>query len=103
MTRIWLIFFLAGLLMLGGLTAGCGKKGKLVPKFKVEDEDSGVPLELRLYPPRRHPAGALGVDDALGAMGRPGEITEQDLTPTPPPEDASPEPAPVAPPSEGDE
>lgn len=76
-----LIFILLLALVLAGTVIGCGKRGKLIPRDRVEYEDQGMPVELRLYPPRQRPTDALGVDDAFSAMGQQGEISERDLTP----------------------
>jgi len=86
------IVLLALLLALAVALSACGKKGKLLPRDKLEDENEGVPVELRIYPPRQDPAAAIGLDDALRAM--PGPIIERDLTPTPEPAEATPEPEP---------
>lgn len=73
---------------------GCGRKGMLVPRDKLPDDQAGTPLELRLYPPRQNPADALGMGDAFQSPSQPGVIIEHNLTPTPVPAGAPPAPTP---------
>jgi len=73
------------------LLPACGLKGKLVPRDKLENEETGMPDELRLYPPKQTPADALGVGDAMQDLNDLDSIRERELTPTPtpPPTDES--------------
>jgi hypothetical protein len=67
------------------LALGCGLKGMLTPRDKLPNEETGTPIELRLYPARQTPADALGVSDMMQSPSNPGAILERSLTPTPTP------------------
>lgn len=84
--RTFLCLLLVALLLLPALTA-CGRKGKLILRDKLEDEQTGMPDELRLYPPKQTPADALGVGDAMQGLDELDTIRERELTPTPAPPD----------------
>ncbi len=64
---------------------GCGMKGELKPRDRLPDDESGTPLEQRLYPPREAPPDVFGVGDSMQAPSQPGVIIEHSLTPTPTP------------------
>ncbi len=83
--RLLLCLLLAAALLL----PACGLKGKLIPRDKLENEETGLPDELRLYPPKQTPADALGVGDAMQGLDDIDSIRERELTPTPPPVDES--------------
>ncbi|HPQ71056.1 MAG TPA: hypothetical protein PKW95_18165 [bacterium] len=84
-SRALLCLLLAAALLL----PACGLKGKLIPRDKLENEETGMPDELRLYPPKQTPADALGVGDAMQGLDDINSIRERELTPTPPPADES--------------
>jgi len=92
---MWVTVIMVFLLLALGQGLGCGKKGKLLPRDKIEDEEEGVPVELRIYPPRETPAEAIGIGGVLQQMGEPAYIQSRDLTLTPTKKPTKPEPTPA--------
>lgn len=75
-----------------GLLPGCGRKGKLYPRDKLDYTDEELPPEWR-YLPEQPPAAEIGIDGLLEKAGDPARLQGRDLTPKPAAEsEASPTP-----------
>jgi len=102
--KLSFLFLCALLATAVGLASGCGRKGKLYPRDKLDYTDEELPPQWHDLPDQP-PAAEIGIDGLLQKSGDPHRLRSRDLTPEPPaaPESTPAEPTPAESETEEDE